>query len=173
MEKFELSYIPVLAFAASAAIALVNYFNYRLNKTLNIKNHLYTEKLKVYRELTRLLSEMIQLHDHAINILDNGAENIETSLALTSCSEKINDKKIQIDMLVIEAYLLVPDHMVIFLRDFSEYIGQPVAGSATLKEDLTTIRNADQRIREKSEELIEALRSDIGTRRLNIKMTRL
>jgi len=173
MDKFDLSYIPVLAVATSAAIALVNYFNYRLNKTLNIKNHLYTEKLKVYRELTRLLSEMIQLHDQAINILDNGAENTETSLALKSSSEKINEKGMDIDKLIIEAYLLVPDRMVNFLRDFSEYIGQPVAGSATLEEDLATLRNADHRIREKSEELIEALRDDIGTRRLNIKMTRL
>ncbi|RAJ22368.1 hypothetical protein [Pedobacter cryoconitis] len=173
MDKFDLSYVPVLAVAATLIIAFVNYLNFRLNKTLNIKNHLYTEKLKVYRELTKLLSEMIRLHDKAIDLLDKGAENIETSKALNACSDEINEMGIQIDKLIIEAYLLVPDRMVNFLRDFSEYIGQPVAGSPTLAEDLATLRAADQRIREKAEELIGALREDIGTRRLNTKMTRL
>lgn len=173
MNNFDLSYVPLMAFIASAAIALVNYFNYRLNKTLNIKNHLYTEKLKIYRELTKLLSELIQLHGKAIDLLDKGAENIETSEAIKACSDEINEKGIQIDKVIIEAYLLVSDRMVNFLRDFSEYIGQPVAGSPTLEGDLATLRAADQRIREKAEELIEALRDDIRTRRLNIKMTRL
>lgn len=173
MDKFDLSYVPVLAVVATLVIAFINYLNYRLNKTLNIKNHLYTEKLKVYRELTKLLSEMIQLHDKAIDLLDKGAENIETSEAIKACSDEINEKGMQIDKVIIEAYLLVPDRMVNFLRDFSEYIGQPVVGSQTLEEDLANLKAADQRIREKAEELIEALRDDIGTRRLNIKMTRL
>jgi len=127
----------------------------------------------VYRELTTLISEMIQLHDKAIDLLNKGTENLETANALTSCSDEINDKGIQIDKIIIEAYLLVPDRMVNFLRDFSEYIGQPVEGSTTLAEDLANLRLADQRIREKSEELIEALREDIGTRRLNTRLTRI
>ena len=172
MEKFDLSHVPVLAVVATLVIAFVNYLNYRLNKTLNIKNHLYTEKLKVYRELIKLLSEMIQIHDKAIVLLNNGAENIETSKALKSYSDEINEKGIEIDKLIIESYLLVPDRMINFLRDFSSYIGQPVKGSATLREDLATLIGVDKRIREKADELIEALREDIGTRKLNIKMTR-
>lgn len=173
MEKFDLSYVPAFAVAATLVVAFINYLNYRLNKTLNIKNHLFTEKLKVYRELTKLLSEMIELHDQAIRVLDHGAENLATQASLRACSEAINEKGNQIDKLIIESYLLVPDRMVSFLRDFAEFIGQPVQGAPTLKEDLATLRVADLRIREKAEELIEALRDDVGTRRLNTKLTRI
>jgi len=173
MNKIDLSYVPLLAVAATAVIALINYFNYRLNKTLNIQNHLHAEKLKIYRELVKLISDMITLHNNGAQIAAKTTHDDQSATRIREYADTIDAKGLEIDALIIEAYLLVPDIIVEQLRKFSEFLHQPVSETGTLESLQQNILKAEQLFRDQAEELIELFREDIGTRRLNQKLTRL
>ena len=83
---FEPNHIPAYAVAATLLIASINFLTHNLNRTLNIKSHSYAEKLKLYREFIKLLSEIILLQWKGIRILEKGQEDEATQNLLLACA---------------------------------------------------------------------------------------
>lgn len=53
----------------SAVLAFITFLNYRLNKTLNIKNQLHNEKVKLYRDLIKAILDIIAMMDKGNRII--------------------------------------------------------------------------------------------------------
>lgn len=165
-----LSYVPLLTLCAPVAIAIISYYNYSLNKSLNIKNHLHAEKLKKYGELLKLISEMIVLLNQVSIIDQKKITNPDSFSELPNLADKIDEKIQEIDARIIESYLVIPDKMVSTLRNFSEFLHQPTPTIKSQDDFIEQVKQMDTKVREESEKVIEAFRLDLGTRRLNQKL---
>lgn len=64
---------PLLSVFVSLVAAIISYYNYTLNKTLNFKNQLFNEKLRKYIELSRKLAEFIEILDQAGQTLNQSS----------------------------------------------------------------------------------------------------
>jgi hypothetical protein len=162
---------PLFTAVISMIAALISYFNYRLNKTLNIKNQLFNEKLKKYIELSRKLAELIEL----LQILGPNANRVFSKTNHKSVveeqMEKLKAVQQSIEYMIIESYMLVPENIIRLMINFAENqnIGLP--------DDLSQIdtqaywdRNFE--IREKAENLISAFREDLNVDKLSINLTK-
>lgn len=163
------TYFSLITVIISAVLALLTYLNYSLNKTLNIKNQLYNEKMKLYRELIKLVSEMMIMLDQTDSFLSSYANAHDRSVELLKLPERIDDKVIEIDQLIIEAYMVVPDHVAELLLNFSIFLHQkePEVSAENYNK---LIVEMDARVRELGEGLIKSFREDLRISQLNHKL---
>ncbi|QKJ30871.1 hypothetical protein HQ865_14310 [Mucilaginibacter mali] len=161
-------FAPLLTGIISIAVAVISYYNYRLNKTLNIKNQLFNEKLKKYIELSRKIAEFVELLDiigPKINLLSSAAGNIHE---LEELGLKANEIGLGIQYLIIESHMLVPEEIIKRMTVFAECQNLGLPHDLT-KVNSTTYWEHDQDIRKKGEDLIMALRNDLGVEKLSVK----
>jgi hypothetical protein len=166
----DLNYTPLFAVIVSAVLAFITYLNYRLNKTLNIKNQLHNEKVKIYRDLIKIVVDIIAIMDKGTRVVLSNDTNEKGFELLPSLADEIDDKSRIFHNLMIESYMVVPDHIAKLLKDFSDFI---YSGIVTIPKDyLTQLEEMDNKTREMAEALIEAFREDLGTSKLNYKLGR-
>lgn len=167
----DLNYTPLLAVMVSAVLAFIAYLNYRLNKTLNIKNQLHNEKVKLYRDLIKAILDIIAIMDKGNRIVLSNEVNDKGLQHLPALADKIDDKARSFHNLMIESYMVVPDHIAELLTEFSDFI---LTGINTdfPSEYSTQLEKVDNKTREMAELLIAAFRKDLGTSKLNHKLGR-
>lgn len=169
----QMNQIIVTIFTSSISIvaALVSYLNYRLNKTLNVKNQLFNEKLKKYIELSRKIAEFMELLDNIWPMIYEKEPKQRESLELKELSDKANNIGLSIVFLIIESQMLAPENVIKLMTEFAEF------QNLGLPNDLTTVHSkiyfeADVNIRNKGETLIKAFRDDLGVEKLNLKLAK-
>lgn len=167
----DLNYTPLFAVFVSAVLAFITYLNYRLNKTLNIKNQLHNEKVKIYRDLIKIVVDIIAIMDKANRILLSNEINDKELKLMSILADEVDDKASVFHNFMIESYMVVPDHIAILLTDFSNFIHSE-AIPATPENYLVQLKEIDTKTREMAEAIIGAFRDDLGTSKLNYKFGR-
>ncbi|TCD00269.1 hypothetical protein EZ449_20970 [Pedobacter frigidisoli] len=161
--------VPGLTITISVAAAVISYYNYRLKKTLNIKNQLFNEKLKKYIELSRKLAEFIELLDVAGPTLNQSQHDHSVRELLLEQAEKANRLGQEIEYLVIDAHMLVPGKIISQLMDF--VTTQNMGGTGELsKMDRVSYWKNEELFRKKAERLIRAFREDLHVEKLSFSM---
>jgi len=162
--------VPSLPVLVSLVAAIISYYNFSLNKTLNIKNQLFNEKLKKYIELSRKLAEFIELLDKAGPILNRAETDAKAAEELKIQAERFDKIGLEIEYLVIDAHMLVPEKVVTLLLDFvrTQNLGSGYLSSSNTK----TFWKNDELIREKAEQLILAFRDDLHVDKLSFSLAR-
>lgn len=164
----EKEYLTLLiAFLAIIVSALVAYFNYRLNKSLNVKNHIFNEKAKLYREITKKIASLISfLQENEISI-ENPILS-KNKIELDRITLEIDKLRNDVDYLLIEAYMLMPEYILNLMREFSEVIldTRPSLSTYTLEEYITSVKNVTQQ----GENLITEFRKDLQVESINKKL---
>jgi hypothetical protein len=72
-------------------VAIIAYFNYRLNRKLNIKNQLYNEKLKLYKDMTRMIGKAVLYVNKSEITLEKFMRDKESEKDLNQMANKIDD----------------------------------------------------------------------------------
>ncbi len=156
--------ISVLAVIISTVTALIAYFNYRLNKSLNIRNNLYNERLKLYREISKAIASLIIfLQETEINIR---FDTLNNESELQSISENIEEKCVKIDYLFLEAYMITSNHIFTVMQELSDKI----ADVRPLHIGLITLEKYKQNVKginNQGEILLSALRSELKIEKMN------
>jgi len=156
--------ISVLAVIISTVTALIAYFNYRLNKSLNIRNNVYNEKLKLYREISKAIASLIIfLQETEINIR---FDTLNNESELQSISENIEEKCVKIDYLFLEAYMITSNHIFTVMQELSDKI----ADVRPLHTGLITLEKYKQNVKginNQGEILLSALRSELKIEKMN------
>lgn len=162
-------FVTIFTGSISIVAALISYFNYRLNKTLYIKNLLFNEKLKKYIELSRKIAEFIELLDVIGPTVNAFNSKTVDANVLAELHKKATAIGLSIEYMIIESHMLVPENILKVMIDFAEYqnLGLPYC--------LTKVESAvywekDQIIRRKAEMLINAFREDLSVDRLSLKL---
>lgn len=161
------NYTSLLAVFVSGVLAFITYLNYRLNKTLNIKNQLHNEKVKIYRDLIKVVLEVITVMDEGNKLVLSDKK--EKSTRLGKVADELDNKSKNLHNLIIESFMIVPDRIAKLLTEFTDLIHLGPTGFIE-KDYLTNLEEIDTIIREKAESLIEAFRDDLGTSKLNYKL---
>ena len=159
--------VSSLAVAVSFCIALIAYFNFRLNRTLNIKNTIYNEKAKLYREITKKVASLILF-------LQENEEDIKGSILNKNKTEldkiivEIDKCRSEVDFLLIESWMLIPGSILNLMTKFSNIISdtQPYLPTYTLQDYTTSIEN----VKQQGEFLIKQFRKDLQVEDLNKKL---
>jgi hypothetical protein len=160
---------PLLAVFVSLAAAIISYYNYTLNKTLNIKNQLFNEKLRKYIELSRKLAEFIELLDQAGPTLNQSQHDGSVKALLLEQAGKADGLGKEIEYLVIDAHMLVPEKVIGLLMDFVS--NQNIGGGGELSRlDRESYWKNDKIFRSKAEALILAFREDLQVEKLSFSL---
>lgn len=171
MQTFNPYLVPGIAVFVSLAAVVISYYNYTLNKTLNIKNQLFNEKLKKYIELSRKLAEFIEMLDIAGPTLNRSQSDASVKDQLIAQAEKADRIGKEIEYLVIDAHMLVPEKIIKLLMEFvtNQNVG---VGSELSKLSVKSFWENDEVMRQKAENLILAFREDLHVDRLSFTLSR-
>ena len=163
------SYISLIGLIIAIIGIGISILNYKLNKTLNIKNQLYNEKFKQYRLLTKALSELITLIEKFDNIFSLKDKNLQKAEnQLIELAVEVDNKCYEIDYLFTEAHLIVPDNILKLLDDLSEYLIHSNIDNPESNFEKVYRENEDK-IRDIAKNLILSFRKDLGIIKLNLK----
>ncbi len=160
---------PLLAVFVSLAAAVISYYNYTLNKTLNIKNQIFNEKLKKYIELSRKFAEFIELLDQAGPTLNRSKHDSSVKDLLLEQAKKADLLAKEIEYLVLDAHMLVPEKILRLLMDFVSFQNFGAGGKLSQVDDESFWAN-DELARNSAEKLILAFREDLHVERLSFSM---
>lgn len=156
--------ISILAIIISILTVLIAYLNYQLNKSLNIRNNLYNEKLKLYREISKAIASLIIfLQETEVNIR---FDTLYDQSELQSISEKIEEKCVIIDYLFLESYMITSNNIFTIMQILSDKLAdvRPLhIGIVTLEKYNQDMKN----IHKQGEELLSALRSELKIEKMN------
>ena len=156
--------ISTITIVVSVSTAFIAYLNYRLNRLLNIRNNLYNEKLKLYREISKAVAALIIfLQETEINVRFETLYNEEE---LQTISKNIEVKCVIIDQLFFESYMMISTHVFENMSRFSEQLAdvRPLhIGIITIKDYEKNVHN----IHTQGEILLSNLRKDLKIERLN------
>lgn len=170
MQALNPYFIPGIAAFISLAAAVISYYNFTLNKTLNIKNQLFNEKLKKYIELSRKLAEFIELLDVAGPTLNQSQRDPSVKEQLLEQAAKADHLGKEIEYLVIDAHMLVPEKIIKQLMEF--VTTQNMGGSDISGTTNERYWKNDELFREKAEALIIAFREDLHVEKLSFTLSK-
>jgi hypothetical protein len=137
------------------------YKNYHLNKTLNIKNNLFNEKLKVYREMSKNLVELIVELDEMENDLIH-----KNTATLEAHASWVENKCKQINAQVIEASVILPKKILMQLSEVIELLYFS-CGKKTSENELSEYQQQVDSLRKSAKKILKLFRKDLGIKTLN------
>ncbi|MGN8059718.1 hypothetical protein ACTJKN_25805 [Pedobacter sp. 22163] len=152
-----------IAITVSLAAFVISLLNYRLSKTLGIRNQLYTEKFKMYERVTGNIYEFVAIIDRVSAAKKRGELTQQQFLYFAN---QVDTKALELDGLYARAHLIVPDFILTQLDDLMEYLIHE-------HEDRNFSEVFDvheEKIRELSKELIFSFRMDLGIQKLNTRV---
>jgi len=135
--------------------------NYRLNKTLNIKNNMFNEKLKVYREISKNLGELIvELDEIEKELSKNNAQILDKHAIWVDCKCK------QINVQILEASVILPKKVLLRLSKLIEILyfsGE----TAVDQNDHQLYQEKVNELRESAKDILKLFRKDLKIKTLN------
>ncbi|MET4141651.1 hypothetical protein [Pedobacter sp. UYP1] len=152
-----------IAIIVSIAAFIISLLNYRLSKTLNIRNQLYTEKFKIYEKITGNIYEFMEIIDRVSRAKKRDGLTEER---LLDFADQIDAKALELDALYAKAHLIVPDSILKRLDDLMEYLIHEHEDSKFSE----VFEIHEEKIRALAKQLIFSFRKDLGIQKLNTRI---
>lgn len=156
-------FTALVTFTVGAMATFLTYKNYQLNKTLNIKNHLFNEKLTLYREISKNLGELIVELDEMEK--DFNKADPET---LEKHASWIEEKCKLINALILEGSVLLPKLALLHLIKLTNFLFTP-PNVYREGEELQQYKEIVDELRFEAEKVLKFFRKDLGIKSLSDK----